>query len=79
MAVKLLFFAQAARWAGSRQSQLELSGPSTVAALLERPELSDLKPHTAAFRVAVNCEYAEPSAKVQDGDEVAFLPPYSGG
>jgi molybdopterin converting factor small subunit len=29
--------------------------------------------------VAVNADYARMNASVQDGDEVAFLPPVSGG
>ena len=29
--------------------------------------------------VAVNAEYSRMAAAVQDGDEVAFLPPVSGG
>ena len=28
---------------------------------------------------AVNMEYADPSKRVQDGDEVAFFPPVTGG
>ena len=32
-----------------------------------------------AMSVAVNAEYARMSAPLRDGDEVAFLPPVSGG
>ena len=32
-----------------------------------------------AFRVAVNQDMAEPGTVVQDGDEVAFFPPVTGG
>jgi molybdopterin converting factor subunit 1 len=31
------------------------------------------------IRVAVNQQFAEPTAELCDGDEVAFLPPISGG
>jgi molybdopterin converting factor subunit 1 len=33
----------------------------------------------ARIRVAVNQQFAEPTAPLHDGDEVAFLPPISGG
>ena len=32
-----------------------------------------------AIRCALNCEYVEPDTCVEDGDEVAFIPPVSGG
>ena len=32
-----------------------------------------------ALRVAINQEFAHPEAPLQPGDEVAFLPPISGG
>lgn len=45
--------------------------------LAERePRLSDLLRRT---RVAVGAEFASPEAALADGDEVAFLPPMSGG
>jgi molybdopterin converting factor small subunit len=40
------------------------------------PPLAD---YTPAVSVAVNEEYARLSASVRDGDEIAFLPPVSGG
>jgi molybdopterin converting factor small subunit len=38
-----------------------------------------LREYERTMSVAVNADYAKMSAKVDDGDEVAFLPPVSGG
>jgi molybdopterin converting factor small subunit len=46
----------------------------TIAAELgEQPVLPN------RIRVAVNQQFAEPNVVLRDGDEVAFLPPISGG
>jgi molybdopterin converting factor small subunit len=42
----------------------------------EFPKLARLRP---ALRVAVNREYAAEEAGLSDGDEVALIPPVSGG
>jgi molybdopterin converting factor small subunit len=42
-------------------------------------ELPALGEYESAMSVAVNAEYARMAAPVNDGDEVAFLPPVSGG
>ena len=42
-------------------------------------EFPALKDYTGAISVAINEDYARMSAAVRDGDEVAFLPPVSGG
>ncbi len=60
---------------------LELPEGSTVDALLDRyrakaPEQRKL---WSALAVAVNREYASPAQPLSDGDEVALLPPVSGG
>ena len=44
--------------------------------VLEWPGLRD---YEKTISVAVNAEYARMSADVRDGDEVAFMPPVSGG
>ena len=44
--------------------------------VLEWPGLRD---YEKTISVAVNAEYARMSAAVRDGDEVAFMPPVSGG
>ena len=46
-------------------------------ALVEKsPPLARLRP---SLLVAINEEYAQWSAALQEGDEVAFIPPVSGG
>ncbi|RTQ46744.1 molybdopterin converting factor subunit 1 [Hymenobacter gummosus] len=62
--------------------QLELSVPEgqSVQALLAQlqqsfPALGQLR----SLAVAVNNEYAEPGALLQERDEVALIPPVSGG
>ena len=78
--VKVLLFGAAADRAGTRQTEIE-SDAGTLAeiwtALAERhPSLAPMR-DTLAF--AVNGEYARMDARVSPGDEVAVLPPVSGG
>ena len=42
-------------------------------------EFPSLAGYTKAISVAVNEDYARLTASLRDGDEVAFLPPVSGG
>ena len=42
-------------------------------------EFPPLAGYTTAISVAVNEEYARLTASVRDGDDIAFLPPVSGG
>jgi len=44
--------------------------------VLEWPRLGD---YEKAISVAVNAEYARMTTAVNDGDEIAFMPPVSGG
>jgi len=52
------------------------AGDAWEALVAEFPALAD---HTRSISVAVNEEYAKPATALRDGDEVAFLPPVSGG
>ncbi len=77
----MLLFGAAADRAGTRKVQLEVESGSTLAEvwplLAERyPDLSSMR-DTLAF--AVNGEYARMDGRVEPGDEVAVLPPVSGG
>ncbi len=78
--VRLLFFAQAAGWAGRREMNLGLEAPRSLAQLVQGEErLSALWEQRKILRVAVNHEIVDFDREVRHGDEVAFLPPYSGG
>lgn len=80
MALRLLFFAQSAQWAACRELSLPWEGPTSVAGLLERrPELQGLRRHRDRLKAAVNQEIVDFDSEVDDGDEIAFLPPVSGG
>ena len=79
--VEVLLFGAAADRAGTRRTELEVDGATTLGELwpllAERhPELSSMR-DTLAF--AVNGEYARMDETVRPGDEVAVLPPVSGG
>jgi molybdopterin converting factor subunit 1 len=78
--VKVRFFGAAADLAGTRETELQ-SGETTLeelwSLLAERhPDLSPMR-NNLAF--AVNEEYARGDDLVRPGDEVAVLPPVSGG
>ncbi len=51
-------------------------GPFLDAFLRAHPGLA---PHRGSMKVAVNLAFVDPSAELRDGDEVALLPPVSGG
>jgi molybdopterin converting factor subunit 1 len=81
MQVNVLLFAALAERADRRALTVHLEESATVSTLLEEigrqhPELTDLLP--SCF-VSVNQEYAHAETKIQDGDEIAILPPVSGG
>lgn len=80
MALKLLFFAQSAEWVNQREMDIPWEGRTTIAGLLDRrPELLSIIRRQAMLKVAVNQEFVDFNAEVKDGDEIAFLPPVSGG
>ncbi|MDQ3794830.1 MAG: MoaD/ThiS family protein [Actinomycetota bacterium] len=78
--VKVLLFGAAADRAGTREMQVpveEVTLDELWPLLAERhPGLSPMR-DTLAF--AINGEYARGDARVAPGDEVAVLPPVSGG
>jgi molybdopterin converting factor subunit 1 len=79
--VKVLLFGAAADRAGTRQTEVPVDGSTTLEELW--PALTDRHPGLAPMRdtlaFAVNGEYARMEDIVSPGDEVAVLPPVSGG
>lgn len=78
--VTIRLFAAAADAVGQRQLQGEWAGltpPQLMERLVEQyPKLARLAPSLA---IAVNREYADAERILQAGDEVALIPPVSGG
>jgi threonine synthase len=81
MYITIRFFAALRDRAGLNETQLELKPPATVRTLLERiaREYPALEAALPTALVAVNHEFAFADDDLQDGDEVAFFPPVSGG
>ena len=78
--IKILLFGAAADRAGTRETQVEADKVTIdelwPLLLVQHPSLSPMR-NTLAF--AVNGEYARGDTPVSPGDEVAVLPPVSGG
>lgn len=81
MQIKVLLFGQLREVVGASEEEVELSEGACSADLLAHyqqrfPQIERLCPSIA---MAVNQEYVASSAPLQPGDEVALLPPVSGG
>ncbi|HZC84560.1 MAG TPA: molybdopterin converting factor subunit 1 [Rubrobacter sp.] len=78
--IKVLLFGAAADRAGTRETQVP-AGEITLDELwpLLAKRYPGLSPMREALAFAVNGEYARGDARVSPGDEVAVLPPVSGG
>jgi molybdopterin synthase catalytic subunit len=74
--IVLRTFARYRERLGFERLELELPTPATLAALLEAPRLAALPPD-ALF--ALNQAFVGRDAQLKDGDEVALMPPVSGG
>jgi molybdopterin synthase sulfur carrier subunit len=80
MKVNVLAFGIAKDIFGSSSVEVELSDEATVGALqtvleAEYPRLKQL----ASYMVAVNDEYAAAGDTIEQRDEIAIIPPVSGG
>ena len=81
MKAKVRLFARLSELAGTREVEVELGEGLTAGEIYsllcgQYPALSGLN---GSIRYAVNGEYARPGHPVSEGDEVALIPPVSGG
>ncbi len=78
MKVKVLFFAKARDVIGKREMYVDFEGEKVEDLIrhimVHFPKLGSLK-----FSVAVNREFVMPDHPLKDEDEVAIIPPVSGG
>jgi molybdopterin converting factor subunit 1 len=81
MNVRIRLFAIQRELVGAREVPLELADGATVedAWIAIAGRYPVLAPGRESLRFARNGDYAEPSTALADGDEVAFIPPVSGG
>jgi molybdopterin converting factor subunit 1 len=81
MRVTVRLFARLRESAGAGECDIEVAPGAPVAdvwrALISR--YPALEPFGGSVSCAVNAEFARFDAPLRDGDEVAFLPPVSGG
>jgi molybdopterin converting factor subunit 1 len=74
-------FARLRDLAGAGELVRDVPAPATVKSVWQTlvTEMPALQEYERTMSVAVNADYAKMSAAVAEGDEVAFLPPVSGG
>ncbi len=77
MSVSVKFFASLREQIGCDGASVEIGEVATAADVWL--QATGGKPLPSNVLVAVNMEYAEATARVQSGDEVAFFPPVTGG
>lgn len=81
MKVTVLYFGQLRELAGKREAQVEVPEASTVRDLFEQcsREFPALKDFKDVIAIGVNRDFAERDRVLSPGDEVAMMPPVSGG
>lgn len=81
MRVTIRLFARLRDVVGAAELRREVEDGSTLGDVWHAlaAEFQELERYSASISGAVNEEYARMNARISDGDEVAFLPPVSGG
>lgn len=81
MKVHLKLFAGVREIAGREEMEFDIAQGTTAGELWERllTEHPKLSPYTEIVKIAVNQDIVDRAVELQSEDEVAFLPPVSGG
>ena len=79
MTIHLLFFGALTDIVGEKQQVLKTDERLTIENINANLKLKFPALINHTYKIALNKILAEPSTTVNDGDEVAFLPPFAGG
>ena len=81
MRIRVKLFATYRELVGARDLLRSVPGGGRLAGPLDRPLRGSprLAGHRDTMLLAVNREFVEPTERLRDGDEVAIMPPVSGG
>jgi molybdopterin converting factor subunit 1 len=81
MKVKILLFASFRETVGASEGTLNVKPNAKLSDVWQTliEEHPRLAPHSGTAAFAINGTYAKPDERVSEGDEIAFLPPVSGG
>jgi molybdopterin converting factor subunit 1 len=79
--VTVRLFARLREIAGASELPREVAAGATLGTLWRElaSEFPDLAEYERSISSAVNADYARMNRELREGDEVAFLPPVSGG
>ena len=79
MKINILYFAQLRELAGQNQEEINTSAKTALELYAQLVEIYAFPLTPKTLRVAINDEFASMSQPLNEGDEVAFIPPVSGG
>lgn len=77
MSIQVKFFARLREQLGQDETEIDCQPDMTVLQVWQQATSTDQLPDNTLC--AINMDYVDRAAQVNDGDEVAFFPPVTGG